>query len=73
MALLTGRDAFAGKTVVEVWNKVVHDDPTGFITVTDANEPSRSTSFSRWGFLFEDALHDPDMTEVGVRYKTRLP
>ena len=26
--LLTGRDAFAGKTVVEVWNKVVHDDPT---------------------------------------------
>lgn len=42
--------AESGQTVV------VHDDPAGFITVTDATEPSRSTSFSRWGFLLEDAL-----------------
>ena len=42
--------AQTGQTVV------VHDDPTGFITVTDASEPSRSTSFSRWGFLLEDTL-----------------
>ncbi len=37
---------------------LVHGDPVGHLTVTDAASPSRSTSFVAWGYLVEGLL-DP--------------
>jgi hypothetical protein len=37
----------AGKVVV------THDDPIGHVTVAQATDPSRSTSYVEWGFLLE--------------------
>lgn len=42
----------AGKVVL------VHGDPVGHLTVTDAQSPSRTTSFVAWGYLLEGLL-DP--------------
>lgn len=42
----------AGKVVL------VHDDPVGLLTVTDAQSPSRATSYVAWGYLLEGLL-DP--------------
>jgi hypothetical protein len=42
----------AGKVVL------VHGDPVGHLTVTDAESPSRATSYVAWGYVFEGLL-DP--------------
>jgi hypothetical protein len=35
---------------------VVHNDPLGYVTVSDASSPTRASSFSSWGFLLDDVL-----------------
>lgn len=35
---------------------VVHPDTSGYVTVVEAFEPSRSTAYSTWGVFFADAL-----------------
>ncbi len=37
---------------------ITHGDPIGHLTVADANDPSRSTSYVEWGFLVE-GVFDP--------------
>ncbi len=39
---------------------VVHDDPVGHMTVANANDLSRSTSYTTWGFLLSGVLDRPD-------------
>ncbi len=38
----------------------VHADQTGYLTVADAADPSRSTSYSVWGLALDDILQRPN-------------
>lgn len=35
---------------------LVHEDPVGHVTVTDAQAPARATSYAAWGYLIEGLL-----------------
>ena len=47
----------AGKLVVQ------HNDPYGHITVADAEDPSRTTSYVEWGFLLDNYSEVADVLD----------